>query len=50
MRVRSVVDDKVDDDADAALPAAVGKLDKVAEGAVPRIDAVIVGTASARSR
>jgi hypothetical protein len=42
MRIRGVVDDKVDDDADAALPAAMGELDKVAERAVARVDAVIV--------
>ena len=42
MRIGGVVDDEVDDDADAALPAAMGELDKVAERAVARIDAVIV--------
>ncbi len=58
-----MVDDKVDDHADAALLAAMGELDEIAERAVARIDAVIVGdivaiipagrsagTASARSR
>src|SRR6202043_2575850 len=43
MLVGGVVDDEVDDDADAALPAAMGELDEVAERAVARIDAVIVG-------
>jgi hypothetical protein len=37
-----VIDDEVDDDADAALPAAMGELDKVAERAVSRNDAIIV--------
>ena len=40
--VRGVVDDEVDDDADAALLAAMGEFDEVAERAVARIDAVIV--------
>jgi hypothetical protein len=38
-----MVDDEIDDDADAALSAAMGELNKVAERAVARIDAVIVG-------
>ena len=38
-----MVDDEIDDDADAALPAAMGELDEVAERAVARIDAVVVG-------
>jgi hypothetical protein len=42
MRIRGVVDDEVDDDADAALPAAMGEFDKVAQRAVARIDAIIV--------
>ena len=42
MRVRGVIDDEIDDDADAALPAAMGEFDEVAERAVARIDAVIV--------
>ena len=42
MRIGGVVDDEIDDDADAALPAAMGELDKVAERAIARIDAVIV--------
>ena len=41
--VRGVVDDEVDDHADAALLAAMGELDEIAERAVARIDAVIVG-------
>ncbi len=40
--VGGVVDDEVDDDTDAALPAAMGERDKIAERAVARIDAVIV--------
>ena len=43
MLVGGVVDDEIDDDAHAALLAAVGELDEVAERAVARIDAVIVG-------
>ena len=43
MRIRGVIDDEVDDDADAALPAAMGELDEIAERAVARVDAVIVG-------
>ena len=43
MLVGGVVDDEVDDDADAALLAAMGELDEVAERAVARIDAVVVG-------
>lgn len=41
--VRGVVDDEIDDDADAALLAAMGEFDEVAERAVTGIDAVIVG-------
>jgi hypothetical protein len=37
-----VIDDKVDDDADATLLAAVGELDEISECAVAGIDAVIV--------
>ena len=37
-----MVDDEIDDDADATLSAAMGEFDKVAERAVPRIDAIIV--------
>ena len=61
--VGGVVDDEVDDHADAALLGRVGELDEVAERAVARVDAVVVGdvvavvaawatsgTASARSR
>src|ERR1700720_4876283 len=48
MRIRSVVDDEVDDDADAALPAAMGEFDEVAERAVAWIDAVIVGNVVCR--
>ena len=43
MRIRSVVDDEIDDDADAALLATMGELDEVAERAISWIDAVIVG-------
>ena len=43
MLVRGVVDDEVDEHADAALLGAVGELDEVAERAVARIDAVVVG-------
>ena len=43
MLVGGVVDDEIDDDADAALLGAVGELDEVAERAVARIDAVVVG-------
>ncbi len=43
MLVRGVVDHEIDDHADAALPAAMGELDEIAERAVARIDAVIVG-------
>ena len=41
--VRRVVDDEVDQHTNAALLGAVGELDKIAERAVTRIDAVIVG-------
>src|ERR1700733_10270471 len=43
MSVRSVVYDEVDEDANAALRAAMGELDEVAKRAISRIDAVIVG-------
>ncbi len=42
MLVGGVVDDEVDDDADAALPAAMGEFDEVAERAVTGIDTVII--------
>ena len=42
MLVGGVIDDEVDDHADAALLAAMGEFDKVAQGTVARIDAVIV--------
>ena len=42
MLVGGVVDHQVDEDADAALFAAVGELDEIAERAVARIDAVVV--------
>ena len=42
MLVGGVIDDEIDDDANAALLAAMGELDEVAERAVARIDAVIV--------
>ena len=37
-----MIDDEVDDDADTALPAAMGEFNKIAERAVARIDAVII--------
>ena len=40
--IGGVIDHEVDDDADAALLAAVGEFDEVAQRAVARIDAVIV--------
>ena len=43
MLVRSVINDEVDDDADAALLTAMGEFDKVSERAVAGIDTVIVG-------
>ena len=43
MLIRGVVDDEIDQHADAALLGAVGELDEVAERAVARIDAVVVG-------
>ena len=42
MRIRGVIDHKIDDDPHAALPAAMGEFDKVAQAAVARIDAIIV--------
>ena len=42
MLVGRVVDDEIDDDADAALLAAMGEFDEVAQRAVAGIDAVIV--------
>ena len=50
MLVRGVVDDEIDEHADAALLGAVGELDEVAEGAVARIDAVVVGRRRSRRR
>ena len=41
--VRGVVDDQVDDDADAELSRLVHELDEVAERAEARVDAVVVG-------
>jgi hypothetical protein len=43
MLVGGVVDDEIDNDANAALRAAMGELDEIAERAVTGIDAVIVG-------
>src|SRR6516164_8938836 len=40
--VRGVIDDEVDDHADAPLLAAMRELDEIAESAITRIDAVIV--------
>ncbi len=42
MLVGGVIDDEVDDYADAALPATMGEFDEVAQGTVARIDAVVV--------
>src|SRR6478672_1929419 len=42
MLIGSVVDDEIDDDADAALLAAMGELDEVTERSIARIDAVII--------
>src|SRR5258705_7014055 len=42
MRVRSVIDDEIDDDADAALSAAMGEFNEVAQRAITWIDAVII--------
>ena len=63
MLVGGVIDDEIDQHADAALRGAVRELDEIAERPVSRIDAVVVGdvvavvaagrasgTASARSR
>src|SRR4029450_5288223 len=41
--VRGMINHEVDEDAHAALLGAVGKFDKIAEGAVTRIDAVVIG-------
>jgi len=41
--IRGVVDDEIDDNANASLLAAVSEFHEVAERAVSRIDAVIVG-------
>ena len=41
MRVRAVIEHKIDDDPHAALPAAMGEFDKVAQAAVARIDAIV---------
>jgi hypothetical protein len=38
-----MINHEVDEDAHAALLGAVGKFDKIAEGAVTRIDAVVIG-------
>ena len=43
MLVGGVIDDEIDEDAEAALLAAVGEFDEVAEGAVAGVDAVVVG-------
>ena len=50
MLVGGVVDDEVDEHADAALLRAMGELDEIAERAVARIDAVIVGRRRSRRR
>src|SRR3954463_16433468 len=43
MRIGCVIDHQIDDHADAALTAAMGELDEVAQSTVPGIDAIIVG-------
>ncbi len=43
MLVGGVVHDQIDQNTNAALFCAVGKLDEIAERTVPRIDIVIVG-------
>jgi hypothetical protein len=43
MLVRGVVDDQVDDEADAALGGGAGELHQLAQGAVARVDAIVVG-------
>src|ERR1700712_2943303 len=43
MGVRGVIDHEVDDDADAALLAAVRELNEIAQRAIFRVDAIIVG-------
>ena len=43
MLIGGVVHDEVDEDANAALLGAMGEIDKIAERAVARIDAVVVG-------
>ena len=43
MRVGRMVDDEIDNYANAALSAAMGEFNKVAKRAIPRIDATIVG-------
>src|SRR6185437_12426501 len=42
MRIRGVVDDEIDDDTDAALPATMGEFDEIPERAVAWIDTVII--------
>jgi hypothetical protein len=42
MLVRGVVDDEVDQHADAALLGGVGEFDEIAEGPVGRIDPVVI--------
>src|ERR1700722_14334755 len=42
MLIRSVVHHQVDQHAQSTLPAAVGKLHKVSQGAIARIDPVVV--------
>ena len=43
MLVGRVIDDEVDDDANAALLGLVRELDEIAERAVARVDGVVVG-------
>src|SRR6185437_10969044 len=41
--IRGVIDDEIDDDANAALSAAVGEFHEIAERAVSLVDTIIVG-------
>ncbi|MBB3544251.1 hypothetical protein FHT76_006788 [Rhizobium sp. BK176] len=43
MLVRGVIDDKIDQDAYAALFCAMGEFDEIAKRAVSTIDVVVVG-------
>src|ERR1700730_16494520 len=43
MGIRGVIDDEIDNDANASLPAAVSEFHEVTERAVSRIDTIMVG-------